>query len=296
MAESVIRKLSVGERAWIRRYARSGMPMVDLVEYASAKAGSKVSLADVDRFLNEFDGSTNGANPDPIAIISGGLSEVLKRLNPAEKAWIRIGYNRGKSPEVIAAGLTAKYGIRVGSSEVSDYLDIIPSNDDPLLPAEIHTIKDLSQRIADDESAEQIIFNICSETETTDRYIKPFFKLLGWDFQDLYQVKQNRFEDKGVQDQPQFDIHLGYADKARSIIVEAKRFSTKIIEGQDLLKARHQSQFEKYRKEPHRILVFTNGKELIAFDKDGPVLVIKPTDWVISFNEAKRLMCRSGYQ
>ena len=229
--------------------------------------------------------------------MSGGLMAVLKQLKPAEKAWIRIGYSRGKSPAGIAAALTAKYGIRVEPEEVAKHVGTPPRVDEALPSEEIGTIEDLARRIAEDVDAED--FPNISEAETSDRYIKPFFKLLGWDFQNPDQVKQNRFNGKGVSGQSQFDIHLDYNDKAKSIIVEAKRFAIGIVNSSGGLQKKHQKQFEKYqlegsRIEGFRILVFTSGKELIAFDKQvslvSPVLVIKHTDWTRSFDEAKKLM------
>ena len=232
--KKLITELTVGERAWIRRYAHAGMPMADIAEYASAKADANVSPAEVERFLNEFDGPPSEATQDSVQIVSGGFAEVLKRLTPSEKAWICIGFKRGKSAETIAAGLTAKHGISVDATEVADYLERIIVNPEP--PPEILTIEDFAQRIAWDVYAGQSVFINWSEVETTDRYIKPFFKLLGWNFQDLKQVKQNRFRGNGVAGQSQFDIHLGYTDEARSIIVEAKQFSKKILDDRDDLR------------------------------------------------------------
>lgn len=294
--EKMITELTVGERAWIRRYAHAGMPMADIAEYASDKADANVSPAEVERFLNVLDNPTSEVSQESIQIVSGGFAEVLKRLTPSEKAWIRIGDTRGKSAATIAAGLTAKHGISVVAADVADYLNATPPNVVPPVdpPTEIFTIEDFAQRIASDIDADQSIHINWSEVETTDRYIKPFFKLLGWNFQDFNQVKQNRFRGKGVTGQSQFDIHLGYTDEARSIIVEAKQFSKKILDDRDHLRSSYQSQFEKYRKEPHRILVFTNGKELIAFDKNGPVLVVKATEWAQRFDDANRLMSRSS--
>jgi hypothetical protein len=301
--EKMITELTAGERAWIRRYAHAGMPMADIAEYASDKADANVSPAEVERFLSVLDNPTSEVSQESIEIVSGGFAEVLKRLTPSEKAWIRIGYNRGKSAATIAAGLTAKHRISVAAADVGDYLDTRPNVDEVLLPAEIHTIEDFAQRISRDVEADLSILNRCSEVETTDRYIKPFLKLLGWNFQDPSQVKQNRFRGNGVKGQSQFDIHLGYTVEARSIIVEAKQFSKKILDDRDHLRSSHKSQFEKYVKEKHRILVFTNGKELIAFDKEligfdkndpVPVLVIKATEWAQRFDDAKKLMSRSS--
>ncbi len=290
MTESVIKGLTVGERAWIRRYARAGMPMADVADYASAKADATISPAEVERFLDELEVSRNGVEPDPAKVVPGGLMEVLKHLNPAEKAWIRIGYSRGKSPAGIAAALTAKHGIHVDAEEVATYVGT-PAGGDVALPSwEIKTIVDLSRRIDEDLGAED--FPNLSETETTDRYIKPFFKLLGWDFENPYQVRQNRFKENGVKGQSQFDIHLGYTDEATSIIVEAKRFATGIVDASGGLRTMHQKKFEKYRLEKHRILLFTSGKELIAFDKQGPELVIRQEDWTHRFDAAKKLMAR----
>jgi hypothetical protein len=290
MTESVIKGLTVAERAWIRRYARAGMPLAELADYASAKADANVPPEEVEQFLKELDGSTNEARQDPVKIVSGGLMEVLKQLNPAEKAWIRIGFSRGKSPAGIAAALTAKHGIRVDPEEVAIYVGTPPSGDEALPSEKISTIEDLARRIAKDVDDEDLAS--LSEAETSDRYIKPFFRLLGWDFQNPSQVKQNRFNGKGVSGQPQFDIHLDYRAKARSIIVEAKRFVTGIVDASGGLRPMHQKQFEKYQREKPRILVFTSGKELIAFDKQGAVLVIKHTDWTRSFDDAKKLMAR----